>query len=51
MYIYPMKYYSALIREENLPFVTTYNRLEDVNLSEISHTENKYYIVLLIYEI
>ena len=51
MYIYPMKYYSALKREDNLPFVTTSNRLEDVNLSEISQTENKYYIVLLIYEI
>lgn len=52
MYIYPMKYYSALKREEILSFVTTSNRLEDVKLSEISQTEkDKYYIVLLTYEI
>lgn len=50
MYIYPMKYYSALKREEILSFVTS-KRLEDVKLSEISQTESKYYIVLLIYEI
>ena len=52
MYIYPMKYYSALKRDEILSFVTTSNRLEDVKLSEISQTEkDKYYIVLLTYEI
>ena len=37
-YIYTMEYYSA-IRDEILPFATTWNDLEIIMLSEISQTE------------
>ena len=34
-----MKYYSAMRKEEILPFVTTWMKLEGIVLSEISHTQ------------
>ena len=38
-YIYTMEYYSAIRRDEILPFVTTWINLEIIMLSEISQTE------------
>ena len=38
-YIYTMEYYSAIKRDEMLPFVTTWMDLEIIMLSEISQTE------------
>ena len=38
-YIYTMEYYSAIRRDEMLPFVTTWMDLEIIMLSEISQTE------------
>ena len=37
-YVYPMDYYSAIKRNEILPFVTTWMGLEGIMLSEISQT-------------
>ena len=42
-YVYPMDYYSAMKRNEILPFVTTWMDLESIMLSEISHTEKDTY--------
>ena len=39
IYIYTMDYYSAIKKNENLPFVTTWMDLEGIMLSEISQTE------------
>ena len=38
-YIYTMEYYSAIRRDEILPFVTIWMDLKIIMLSEISHTE------------
>ena len=38
-YIYTMEYYSAIRRDETVPFVTTWMNLEIIMLSEISQTE------------
>ena len=38
-YIYTMEYYSAIRRDEILPFVITWMDLEIIMLSEISQTE------------
>ena len=38
-YIYTMEYYSAIRRDEVLPFATTWMDLERIMLSEISQTE------------
>ena len=38
-YIHTMEYYSAIKKNEILPFVTTYMNLEDIMLSEISQTK------------
>ena len=38
-YIYTMEYYSAIRREEILPFATTWIDLKIIMLSEISQTE------------
>ena len=47
--IYTMKYYSAVIRDEILPFATTWMDLEIIILSEISQTENvEYHMISLI---
>ena len=47
--IYTMEYYSAIEKNEILPFVATWMDLEGIMLSEINQTENdKYYMISLI---
>ena len=49
VYIYTMEYYSAIKKNENLPFPTAWVDLEDIMPSEISQTEkDKYYMISLI---
>ena len=38
-YIYTMEYYSAMRKDEMLPFATTWMGLENIILSEISQSE------------
>lgn len=38
-YIYKIEYYSALKKQEILPFATTWVKLEDIMLHEISQTQ------------
>ena len=46
-----MEYYSAIEKNEILPIMTTWMDLEDIILSEISHTEkHKYHMISLICE-
>ena len=40
-YIYTMEYYSAIKKNEILPFATTWMELEDIMLSEISQRKTK----------
>ena len=48
-YIYTMEYYSAIKKDEIMPFAATWMGLESVILSEVSHTEKeKYYMTSLI---
>ena len=48
-YIYTMEYYSAIKKNEIMPFVATQMNLEIVTLSEVSQTQkHKYYMVSLI---
>ena len=48
-YIYTMEYYSAIKKNEIMPFATTWMDLETITLSEGSHTEkDKYHMILLI---
>ena len=48
-YIYTMEYYSAIKRNEIMPFASTRMDLEIVILSEVSQTEKeKYHMVFLI---
>ena len=48
-YIYTMEYYSAIIKNETLPFARTWVGLEGIMLSEVSQTEkDKYYMISLI---
>ena len=49
--VYTMEYYLA-IKKKNLPFVTLWMDLKNIMLSEISHSEEgKYHMILLICEI
>ena len=41
-----MEYYSALKKNENLSFATTWMDLEGIKLSEISQTEKDKYCML-----
>ena len=51
-YIYTMEYYSAIIKNEIMPFAAIWMDLEIVILSEVSQTEkDKYHMILLICEI
>ena len=48
-YIYTMEYYSAIKKNEVMPFAGTWMDLEMIILSEVSQTEkDKYYMVPLI---
>ncbi|KAF0877499.1 LORF2 protein, partial [Crocuta crocuta] len=44
--VYTMEYYSAIKKNEILPFVTTWMELESIMLSEISQSEkDKYHMI------
>ena len=51
-YIYTMEYYSAIIKNEILPFAATWMDLEGIMLSELFHLcqteKDKYYVISLI---
>ena len=48
-YIYTMEYYSAIRKDEILPFTLTWMELEGIMLSEISQAEkDNYHMVSLI---
>ena len=48
-YLYTMEYYTAIKRNEMLPFVTTWMELGGIMLSEISQTEkDNYHMISLI---
>ena len=50
--IYTMEYYSAIKKNEIMPFTATWMDLEIIILYEISQTEkNKYHMILLIHGI
>ena len=43
--IYTMEYYSAIKKNEIMPFATTWMGLEGIILSEISQTEKDKYVI------
>ena len=45
-HIYTMEFYSAIKKNEILPFVTTWVDLGDIMLSEISQTEKDKYCMI-----
>ena len=48
-YIYTMEYYSAIKKNEIMPFVATWMDLEIIILSEVSQTKkDKYHMISLI---
>ena len=48
-YAYTMEYYSAVEKNDVLPFPATWMVLENITLSKISQTENdKYHMISLI---
>ena len=48
-YIYTMEYYSAITKDEIMPFAATWMELEIITLSEASHKEKeKYHMLSLI---
>ena len=48
VYIYTMEYYSAIKKNEIMPFAATWMKLETLILSEVSQKEkDKYHIISL----
>ena len=47
-YIYTMEYYSAIKKNEIMPFAATWMDLEIIILSEVSQTEKDKYMISLI---
>ena len=47
-YTYTVEYYSAIKKNEILPFATTLMDLEGILLSEISQTEKDYYYMIIL---
>ena len=47
-YIYTMEYYSAMKKDEIMPFAATWIDLEMIILSEASQTEKDKYMISLI---
>ena len=45
-YIYTMEYYSAIKKNEIMPFATTWMDLEKIMLSEINQTEKDKYCII-----
>ena len=45
-YIYTMEYYSAIKKNDILPFATTWMDLKGILLSEISQTETDIYFMI-----
>ena len=45
-YIYTMEYYSAIKKNEIMPFAATWMDLEDIMLSEIRQTEKDKYCMI-----
>ena len=51
-YIYTMEYYSAIKKNETMPFSVTWMDLEIITLSKVSQKEkDKYHMISLIYGI
>ena len=48
-HIYTMEYYSAIKKNEIMPFAATWLDLEFIILSEVSQTEEDKYMISLIY--
>jgi len=49
VYIHIMEYYSAIKKDEILPFASTWMELKDIMLSKISQSEkDNYHIISLI---
>ena len=46
-YIYTMEYYSAIKKNEIMPFAATWMDIEILILSEVSQTEKDKYMILL----
>ena len=46
MYTYTLEYYSAIKRNEILPFATMWKELEGIMLSEMSQSEEDTYLVI-----
>ena len=51
MYIYTMEYYSAIKKNDIMPFATTWIKLETLKLSEISQKEKDKYDITYIWNL
>ena len=48
LHIHSMEYYSAIKRNEIMPFISTWKKLEIIILSEVNEKEkHKYHMILL----
>ena len=48
LYIYTMEYYSAIKKNEILPFAAMWMDLENIKVSEVNQRKTNYYIMSLI---